>query len=218
MLNRKGFILSILFAFILLFSVTSSTLGATNETDVWNSKTISDNKKVWTIQFSQPLKESTIKNTTVFVEDENYRLFFTDVSLSNDKKSIIVAPRGTYQENTTYKLTISNDVASVKGKKLEKGIILPFTLNGSAENVTDTPTTGDAISNVTLSAKNFATMVTAISNDTVNKVTANSKEMNYEGNNTYSIGLTGLTPGDTVKIQAYDMNGKRIYLKEYTVN
>jgi hypothetical protein len=214
MMKRKGYLLSILFAFALLFTMTTSTLGATDEVDVWSTKTITDSQKVWTIAFSQPFKESTIKSSTVYVEDEKYRLVYTDVTLSDDRKSIIVTPRNAYQENTSYRLNITNDVASEKGKKLEKGIVLPFTLKGS----TDTTTTGDAISKVTLSSKNFAIMVTAISNDTVNKVTANSKEMHYEGNNTYSIGLTGLTPGDTVKIQAYDTSGKRIYSKDYTVN
>lgn len=62
-------------------------------TSAFGLKKISDTKKVWTIAFSQPLKESSIKNTTVYVEDENDRLFFTNVALSSDKKSIIVTPK-----------------------------------------------------------------------------------------------------------------------------
>ena len=211
MFKRKLRLLPILFAFALILSVPGITIGATNDVDVWNPKQISDNRKIWTIAFSQPLKESSIKNTTVYVEDEGYRLFFTDVTLSSDKKSIIVKPRNAYQENKTYKLNISKDVTSEKGEKLEKSIVLPFTLN-------EVSGTDKAITNVNLSSTNFATRVTAISNDSVNRVTANSNEMHYEGNNTYSTGLTGLSTGSKVLIQAYDMSGKRIFSDTFIVN
>ena len=217
MFKRKLRLIPILFAFVLLLSVPGITIGATNDVDVWSPKQISDNRKVWTISFSQPLKASSIKNTTVYVEDEAYRLFFTDVTLSSDKKSIIVKPRNAYQENKTYRLNISNDVTSEKGKKLEKSIVLPFALNEVSG--TDNPTTDDnAITNVKFLTTNYATRVTAMSNDSVNRVTANSKDMHYEGNNSYSIGLTGLSTGDNVRIQAYDISGKRIFTDTFIVN
>ena len=207
----------ILFALVLLFSMPGITNSATNDVDVWNPKQINDNRKVWTISFNQPLKESSIKNTTVYVEDDAYRLFFTDVTLSSDKKSIIVTPRNAYQENKTYRLNISKDVTSGKGKKLAKSIVLPFSLN--AVSGTDNPATDDnVITDVKFLSTNFATRVTATSNDSVNRVTANSKEMHYEGNNNYSIGLTGLSMGDKVLIQAYDINGKRIFSDTFIVN
>lgn len=217
MFKRKLRLIPLLFAFVLLLSVPGITIGATDNVDVWSPKQISDNQKVWTIAFSHPLKESSIKNTTVYVEDEAYRLFFTDVTLSSDKKSIIVKPRYTYRENKTYRLNISKDVTSEKGEKLEKSIVLPFALNGVSG--TDNPTTDDnAITNVKFLTTNFATRVTANSNDAVNRVTANSKDMHYEGNNTYSIGLTGLSTGDNVRIQAYDTSGKRIFSDTFIVN
>ena len=217
MFKRKLRLIPILFAFVILLSVPGITIGATNDVDVWSPKQISDARKVWTVAFSQPLKESSIKNTTVYVEDEAYRLFFTDVTLSSDKKSIIVTPRNAYQENKTYRLNITKDVTSEKGKKLAKSIVLPFALNEVSG--TNNPTTSDkGITNVNLSTTNFATRVTAISNDSVNRVTANSKDMHYEGNNTYSIGLTGLSTGSKVLIQAYDISGKRIFSGTYTVN
>ncbi|MFE8696436.1 Ig-like domain-containing protein [Cytobacillus sp. FJAT-53684] len=213
MKKRFGILLSIAFVFAMIMVMPNSTNSATNDTDVWSAKKITDNKKVWTIAFSQPLKESTIKNTTVYVEDGDYRLFFTDLALSSDKKSIIVTPKDIYKENTTYRLNITKEVASEKGKKLEKAIIQPFVLNGEPDE-----TTTDAIKNVTFTSKNFATMVSVTSNDAVNKVTANSKELLYEGNNKYSIGLTGVASGDTVKIQAFDISGKRLFSKDYKVN
>lgn len=217
MLKRKWRLIPILCAFVLLFSVPGITIGATDDVDVWSAKQISDNRKVWTITFSQPLKASSINNTTVYVEDDGYRMFFTDVTLSSDNKSIIVKPRNTYQENKTYRLNISQNVTSEKGKKLAKSIVLPFSINGVP--VTDTPATNDkAITNVKFLTTNFATRVSAISNDSVNRVTANSKDMHYEGNNTYSIGLTGLSTGSNVLIQAYDMSGKRIFTDNFIVN
>ena len=100
---------------------------------------------------------------------------------------------------------------------MEKSIVLPFTLN--AVPGTDNPATDDkVITDVKFLSTNFATRVTATSNDSVNRVTANSKEMHYEGNNNYSIGLTGLSMGDKVLIQAYDINGKRIFSDTFIVN
>ena len=151
------------------------------------------------------------------LKTNSYRFVFTDITLSNDKKSIIVTPKDFYKENITYKLNISKDVLSEKGKKLEKDIVLPFVLNGTDENL-DPGMTKEAISSVTITPSAYASRVTAISNDTVNRVTANSKELHYEGNNTYSLGLIGLSSGDNVKIVAYDLNGKRIFSKKYKVN
>lgn len=219
--SRKKIIISVLMACTLLLLLPNITSNAADDVSVWTEKKVTDTKKVWTIAFSQPLKESSIKNTTVYVEDENYRLFFTNVALSSDKKSIIVTPRDHYQENIKYRLNISKDIVSEKGKKLGKGIIMPFVVNGS-DNTGGTGgsggQTGDAITRVTFSSNSFATMVNVVSNDVVDRVTVDSVVMNYLGNNTYSAGLTGVAAGSTVKIQAYDINGKRIFSKDYKVN
>lgn len=219
-IRNKKFFISVLVAFSLLL-VPFITPIAADDVTVWSEKKITDTKKVWTIAFSQPLKESSIKDSTVFVEDENYRLFFTTVSLSNDKKSIIVTPIDHYQENVKYRLNISKDIVSDKGKKLEKGIILPFVVNGS-DNTGGTGDTGgqtgNAITRVTFSSNSYATIVNVVSNDVVDRVTVDSSDMYYLGNNTYSAALTGVTSGTSVRIQAYDINGKRIFSKDYKVN
>ncbi|WP_338450380.1 Ig-like domain-containing protein [Niallia oryzisoli] len=217
MYKRKWGIVTILLAFVLLLIMSNTALGATDEEDVWNTKIINENKKVWTISFSQPLKESSVKNASVYVEDENYRLFFTDVTVSSDKKSIIVTPKDVYQENKTYRLNISKDVTSAKGEKISKKIILPFILDDSTGNE-NPDTINEAISNVKITSTAFASLVTATSDDSVNRVTANYKDMHYEGNNTFSLGITGLDSGDNVKIEAYDINGKKVFSKNFKVN
>lgn len=213
--KRKAIITSVLAALVILLLLPNIRPSATDAVDTWSEKKVTDTKKVWTIAFSKPLKATSIKDSTVYVEDENYRLFFTTATLSSDKKSIIVTPREPYQENVKYRLNISSEIVSEKGEKLGKGIIMPFVVNGSdSQDGQD----GDAIRSVTFSTNAFATTVNVISNDTVVRVTANSKELHYLGNNTYSTGLTGISSGSTVKIQAYDMNGKRIFSKDYKVN
>ncbi|KAA9014562.1 Ig-like domain-containing protein [Niallia endozanthoxylica] len=217
MIKKKWRIATILFVFTMLLIMPITTLGSSNDTDVWSTKTISETNKVWTVSFSQPLKESSIKKTTVYIEDERYRLFFTDVALSEDKKSIIVTPKNAYQENITYKLNISKEIMSEKGKKLANNIILPFVLNGTTENGNQ-EIAKEPISNVTITPLAYASRITAISNDTVNRVTANSKDMHYEGDNTYSLGIIDLSSGDNVRIEAYDIKGKKVFSKDYKVN
>lgn len=213
MFKKKGLIFSIICTCILLLALPNLTNGATEEPDIWSEKQVNDPKKVWTIAFSKPLKAASIKNSTVYVEDENYRLVFTTATLSSDKKSIIVKPRVPYEEDKKYRLNITQDVVSEKGEKIKKPIILPFVVKAE-----DGTASGDIIRSVTFAANNFAMVVNVVSGDTVNRVTANSKDMLYLGNNTYSIGLTNVTSGSTVEIQAYDHSGKRLYSKDHRVN
>lgn len=216
MRKKTSLLISIAIAFLFLITAPLTSINASNDADTWSIKTINDPKKVWTISFSQPLKDTTVNSTNVYVEDENYRLFFTNVTLSSDKKSIIVTPKDNqYKENTVYKLNISKNVTSDKGKKLEKDIIMPFNLNGTAK--VDDPITGNAVQSVSFKTQNFATMVTVRSNDSVSIVRVNGKEMHYDGNNYYSIGLANVK-GDSVTIQAYDGSGKMIYSKVHKVN
>ena len=210
MIKRKWRITTILFAFTLLLIIPITTMSASEDIDVWNTKTITNNKKVWTIAFNDPLKESSINKKTVYVEDDHYRFVFTDVALSSDKKSIIVTPKDFYQDNKTYRLYISKAVSSEKGKKLENDIVLPFILNGTTENV-DPDIGKEAITSVTITPSAYASRITAISNDMVNKVTANGTEMHYEGNNTYSLGMIGLSSDKNVRIVAYDLKGKILF-------
>lgn len=209
--KRKWGLISILCIIALCLIVPNTAFSAEDPVDTWTTKTITDSNKVWTIAFSQPLKESTVTKTNVNVKDESHRTIVTDVTLSSDKKSIIVTPKSAYEENKSYKLNISGNVTSDKGKKLEKGILLPFTLDALTES--DEP-----INNTVIKHNSYVTSVTASSNGLVVKMTANNKEMHYEGNNTYSLGLTELTSGDTITIKAYDHNNKVIFSKDYQVN
>ena len=76
MIGRKWRIIAILFAFTILLIMPISTLGASDDVDVWDTKTITDKNKVWTISFNHSIKESSIKNTTVYVEDEQLSFCF----------------------------------------------------------------------------------------------------------------------------------------------
>lgn len=225
-----------MFLVLLVTHVPIQTLQANNsvETDIWPLKHTNDNQKVWTIEFSSPLKAKTVKSSNIFIEDELYRLILTDVELSADKKSIIVTPKVSFEDNKVYNLVISNEVTSEKNEKLPKKIIFPFIVNGldgigddqgNNDNGNDQGNSdnGDildrtAIKNVVINRNEYITSITATSSETVATVTANDTDMHYEGNNVYSLGLTGVEKGDTITIRAYNSDGKRIFMKDYKVN
>ncbi|WP_071392844.1 Ig-like domain-containing protein [Bacillus tuaregi] len=207
---KKWGILSILCIITLFMVVPNSVSSAEENVSTWKSKTITDSNKVWTVAFSQPLKESSVTKTNIKVKDENNRTISTEVTLSSDKKAIIVTPKSAYEENKSYTLNISSKVTSADGEKLAKGIVQPFTLDAI-------PDANEPINHVSLKHNTYVTSITASGNNSVIKMTANNKEMHYEGNNTYSLGLTGLTSGDSITIKAYDQNNKVIFTKDYQV-
>ncbi|MDI3508270.1 MAG: hypothetical protein PWP55_462 [Clostridiales bacterium] len=168
----------------------------------WPAKTSSDAAKEWSVKFNTALDPATVNANTVYVKDENGALHSVRLSLVENQTVIKIKPTKPYSPNRIYNIYITDDVAAITGKYLKQPVIIPFTISNTS--------TGKAIVSVENIYSNFITAITVTTSPDIYKVIANSKEMHYEGNNTYTLGMTGLKTGDTVTIKAYNTNGKLI--------
>lgn len=94
-------------------------------------------RKTWKINFNAVLNATTINNNNVFVKDQYDKTIATTVSLSNDKKSILVSPKDEYKSGETYTLFITNSVLSVNGKKLIKSAKMKFKIKDKVKENKD---------------------------------------------------------------------------------
>lgn len=211
----------ILFVSVLCISSAPLVL-AEDDVHQWDKGETNDPKKVWTIEFNQPLKSSKVRSTTVYVKDENNRNFSTTVTLSTDKKSITVTPRKDYEIGKEYKLYIDDSIGSETDKTLEKSIVFPFTISGSGDTSKEedkpNPEESNLVKNVNINLTPYAALITLSTDSSIARVMAGTNEMHYEGNNQFSAGIVGLKVGETVKIRAFDADGKTVFEKDYTVN
>ncbi len=226
---------------VLLVSVlcvsTAPLVLAEGDVQEWDNGETNDPKKVWTIDFNQPLKSAKVRSTTVYVMDEKNKKFSTTVKLSTDKKSITVTPKRNYEVGKEYKLYIDDSIGSESDKTLEKSIVFPFTILKEDEVpkeveepkieepiVVEPPGEGNKlensnlVNNVNMNLTPFATLISLSTDYSIARVMAGTTEMHYEGNNQFSVGIAGLEQGDTVNIRAFDGEGKTVFEKEFTVN
>ncbi len=85
--------------------------------------------KDWIIAFKAAVDEKSLNNSTIFVLDKNNELLDINLSLNpaNDKQ-VIVKNNNLYKSGETYRLYITKDVKSKKGKNLPKSMLLKFTI------------------------------------------------------------------------------------------
>jgi hypothetical protein len=175
----------------------------------WQAQKSSDAAKEWSVKFNMVLDPATVNDDTVYVKDENGVRHSVRLSLSKDQTVIKIKPTKPYSPNRIYNVYITDDVAASTGKYLNQPVIIPFTISNTS--------TGKAIVSVENVYSDFVTAVTVTTSPEIYNVTANSKEMRYEGNNTYTLGMAGLSIGDIVTIRAYNANGKLIETSKQTI-
>lgn len=102
-------------------------------------KYISDDQKVWTLQFNQMMDASTINNHTIYIKDSKGYLLKTTITLGPDKKRIYIYPEERYERDEEYNIYITKDVRSLEGKSMGTGIVMPFELdlNSSYPDMTE---------------------------------------------------------------------------------
>lgn len=175
----------------------------------WQAQKSSDAAKEWSVKFNTALDPATVNDDTVYVKDENGVRHSVRLSLSKDQTVIKIKPTKPYSPSRRYNIYITDGVAASTGKYLNQPIMIPFTISNTS--------TGKTIVSVNSKYSTFITAVTVTTSPDIYKVTANSKEMHYEGNNTYTLGIAGLKTGNTVTIRAYDANGKLIETLKHTI-
>lgn len=193
----------------IMICLTTAAYAGPGNPKIWQAQTSSDASKEWSVKFNMALDPATVNADTVYVKDEDGTFHSVDLSLSEDQTVIKIKPNTPYSPDHSYNIYITDGVAAITGKYLKQPVVIPFTISNTS--------TGKAIVSVNSVYSTFVTAITVTTYPNIYKVTANSKEMHYEGNNTYTLGIAGLSIGDTVIIRAYDANGKLIESLKHTI-
>lgn len=126
--------LVILLVFVIAFKSNSNAY--TNE--VFDKlRIIEDERKVWTIEFSNIINEddmSKIEDRFEVSDDISKRKYDIDVRLKDDNKTIEVIPNFDYEEDTNYSLKI-DEFDDAYGNELKKGVTLKFRMNKEDSNI-----------------------------------------------------------------------------------
>lgn len=126
MTNKKSYIFLVFsFLVILIFSSKMNFVQAASYDDTGIRADI-DASKSWTIRFNKELDESTISKSMFIVTDENDQQVEINISLGEDKKSVIVSPKDQYVYGKTYNLLIKDGIKPLEGIRLLKSSKVKF--------------------------------------------------------------------------------------------
>lgn len=119
-----------IFLCALIFSLTfvqSKVLAANYLLESTPKVSINTNKE-WIVKFNSALKKETVNSNNIVVADENGKLIPAVVSIGNSSDTIVISPRVSgYEPNKKYNLSISSEVQSALGRKLNKSLKMQFT-------------------------------------------------------------------------------------------
>ncbi|WP_432406921.1 S8 family serine peptidase [Wukongibacter sp. M2B1] len=83
--------------------------------------------KEWTIKFNMQLESDTINESNIYIIDSRYSFVDCSLSLSADKKSVIITPKANYNSDEEYNLIINKEIKSIDNKNLAKSVRMKFT-------------------------------------------------------------------------------------------
>lgn len=173
--------------------------------NTWPLQTTTDTLKAWTVTFSQPTDSNSVNSSNIYVKDDNNLLVKTTLTRSTDGASVQISPVGSYIAGRKYWLYMTGGLTTNNGnQKLTQPVAMPFLVS--------------KLSSVTDSYSSLLTSFTVITSPDVCSVKINQNYMLYQGNNTYSLGMTGLKQGATVTVYAYDGTGNLLQMQTYTIN
>jgi hypothetical protein len=175
----------------------------------WPLQTTTDTNKVWTVKFSLPLDSSKVNRSCIYVTDDSNQPVNTTLTRSSDGTSVQVFPSSAYLAGKKYWLFITNGLTASSGKNvLTQPIAVPFIVTAGNSKIIQ----------ITESSSSLLTSFTVVTSPDVFTVKINSTGMIYQGNNTYSLGMSGLKTGSIVTVYAYDSSGKLLGSQKYTIN
>lgn len=100
---------------------------------VENHVEITDLNKEWTISFNQAVDKSSITNTSIKIIDELGNNF--PITFEVNKNKVIVKPKKSYENYTTYTLNVYTEVENYKSNRLSNSFEMTFTTNFAIENM-----------------------------------------------------------------------------------
>ncbi|MCL6639567.1 MAG: Ig-like domain-containing protein [Firmicutes bacterium] len=175
---------------------------------VWPARQTDNPKKTWTVKFNLPLNKATVNSNNIYVTDDNNQRVSTLLATSDDGTAVSVSPAGSYQAGKEYRLFLTGGLTSTRGLTLSPQVVVPFTVS-------------DPNAKIILFESNyssFLTGITVVTSPDVYSVLVNQTEMHYRGNNTYNLGVPGLSQGASVTVKAYDGSGKLLESKTCRIN
>lgn len=176
----------------------------------WTEQTTTDTLKAWTVEFNASMDLNTMNSSNIYVTDDSNVLFKTTLTRSTDGASVLIKPVSAYTVGKKYWLFMTGDITTNgSGKqRLSKPLVMPFLVTAP----------GSKISSISSSYSSLLTSFTVLTSSDVYRVKVNQSEMMYQGSNTFALGMVGLKQGSTVKVYAYDSNGKLLQTLSHTVN
>ncbi|WLR50648.1 S8 family serine peptidase [Bacillus tianshenii] len=95
----------------------------------WNAHYDVDYDKIWHVRFNVPMDANSFESSNVFVLNEAFELVDVDVSLSEDKETVVIKPpRFGYRLGEQYTLYLEADIASAAGLTMNKPVMMEFTI------------------------------------------------------------------------------------------
>ena len=94
--------------------------------------------KIWSINFTQPINQSTLNKSSIYIRDNNWNIVDTKLSLSEDGKNVKITPVSNYIPSHAYYLYITNRLQSTSGHPLSKPKCMTFTIKSDALNIDKT--------------------------------------------------------------------------------
>jgi hypothetical protein len=202
---------------VLLFVYAMPTLAASaflSGYTPYGIKSITDSKKAWTVRFSTPVDNTTVKKPTgVFLTDDRNIAVSADITVSEDGYTVTVVPKTAYTPGKEYRLYVGKAVKGKNKKVLSTAVVQPFFLTeATGENYAEQITSTGYI---VLTTPVVDIRVKAKS--TVSRVTVDGKDMKYVAENEFRLNVPNVKTGDTVKIELYDLRNQKVQTIAHTV-
>jgi hypothetical protein len=189
----------------ILMATAAYAVAAPAQYKTWPRKSSADVRKTWSIKFNMPLDEDSVNAQTIYVADASGKRIDVKLTLSADKTTVKVTPVSPYALNGQYSIYATTGIANADGKHLARPVVMPFII------------TDRHIISVESAYTSLITSLTVTTSPEVYRVTANGTEMHYEGDNVYALGMSGLKPGDTVTIRAYDQSNRLMESTKHSI-
>ncbi|SHH14181.1 N-acetylglucosaminidase [Clostridium grantii] len=120
---------------LLILFISPLTIKQVNSFSIFEEHKSISTLKSWSINFDSEVDFNSINAESVKVTDNNNLTVPVNISLSKNKKTLIVDPPiDSYSPLKEYYVTISNNLKSVTGKALGNPLVMKFTTKGKYED------------------------------------------------------------------------------------
>lgn len=176
--------------------------------DSWSLQGTTDKKKIWTVRFTLPLDIKSVNRDNIYITDDSNNPVNTTLTRSTDGTSVQVKPSTAYTVGKKYWLFIGGGLTADNGQNaLTQPIAAPFLVADEDSKIIQ----------ISTGHSSLLTSFIVLTSGDVFSVKINNKNAIYQGNNTYTLGISGLKTGGTVTVVAYDSKGKSLANQKYTI-